>query len=158
MIFTTDGPSVVRAEISDATGRSRVCLWQGTDIGARRCDTVRNGSLEWPVFGPESIAWTLSLIGANESAAPTVNVTLNFHANAPTVEFQNLLYNGPSTPGYNGLTWSIDTMAQGSIGGDRDLRTDAAAELPRLDLGGRGRRSPETRLSRTSRASPSRRM
>ena len=108
LLFTTDGPSVVRAEISGATARSRVCLWQGTDVINRQCETLRNGAMEWPVFGPGQVAWTLSLIGANETTAPTVDIALAFNADAPSVEFQNLHYAGPSNPAYNGLTWAVD--------------------------------------------------
>lgn len=116
LLFTTDGPSVVRAEISDATARSRMCLWQGTDVAARRCDTLRNGSIEWPIFESGSVSWTLSLIGANETSTPIVDLSLHFNANAASVTFQNLLFNGPSAPAYNGLTWAIDTLSQGAIG------------------------------------------
>ena len=114
-VFTTDGPSIVRAEISNATGRSRVCLWQGTDVINRQCDTFRNGQIEWPVFGSGSVDWTLSLIGANETTSPTVDVALAFNANAPSVEFQNLHYAGPSNPSYNGLTWAVD-VGRGTLG------------------------------------------
>jgi hypothetical protein len=114
-VFSTDGPTIVRAELSDSTGRSRMCLWQGTDIAGRLCDTVRNGALEFPVFDNVSRQWTLSLIGANETTAPTVDLTLDFHANAPTVDITNLRYEGTPTPAYNGLTFSLDTLGAGTL-------------------------------------------
>ena len=115
LVFTTDGPSIVRAEISNATARSRVCLWQGTDVINRQCQTFRNGVIEWPVFGNGSVGWTLSLIGANGTTSPTVDVAVAFNANAPSVEFQNLRYDGPSNPPYNGLSWAVD-VGQGTFG------------------------------------------
>jgi hypothetical protein len=115
LVFTTDGPTVVRAELSEATARSRVCLWVGTDIAGRQCDTMRNGAIQVPVFDNVSRQWTVSLIGANETSAPTVDLTLDFNANAPLVDFTNLRYQGTTTPAYNGLTATVDTLATGQL-------------------------------------------
>ena len=123
LVFTTDGPTIVRAELSDATARSRVCLWVGTDIANRQCDTMRNGAIQVPVFDNIARQWTLSLIGANETSAPTVDLTLGFNANAPMVDFTNLRYQGMPTPAYNGLSAAVDTLATGqlTVNGSFDL-------------------------------------
>jgi hypothetical protein len=115
LVFNTDGPTVVRAELSDATGRSRICLWQGTDIAGRLCDTMRNGAIEFPLFDDISREWTLSLIGASETSAPTVDLTLGFNANVPLVDFTNLRYHGMPTPDYNGLMSAVDTLGTGQL-------------------------------------------
>jgi hypothetical protein len=114
-VFTTDGPTIVHAALANATGRSRVCLWQGTDIANRVCDTIRNGAIDFPVFDDVPRQWTLSLIGANETTAPTVDVTLDFNANAPAVDLQNLRFQGPPSPAYNGLNAAVDTIATGQL-------------------------------------------
>lgn len=122
LVFTTDGPTIVRAEIADATARTRVCLWQTTEIAGRVCDTFRNGVIEFPVFDSASRGWTLSLIGANETSAPTVDLTLDFNAHAPLVDFSNLRYQGAPSPAYNGINVSLDTLGVGqlSINGEFD--------------------------------------
>ena len=115
LVFNTDGPTIVHAELTNATDRSRVCLWQGTDVAGRVCDTIRNGAVDFPVFDDMPRQWTLSLIGANETSAPNVDVTLDFNANAPVVEFQNLRFQGTPSPEYNGLNAAVDTLATGQL-------------------------------------------
>ena len=67
------------------------------------------------MFDNISREWTLSLIGANETSAPTVDLTLDFNANAPLVDFTNLRYQGMPTPAYNGLSAPVDTLGTGQL-------------------------------------------
>ena len=46
IVFDVDGPSLIRAELSNASARARVCLWQGNQVQNRQCDDIRNGVLE----------------------------------------------------------------------------------------------------------------
>jgi hypothetical protein len=115
LLFATDGPSIIRATISNSTGRSRVCLWQGTNVAGRTCDTVRDGAVEFPVFDAGSLNWTLTLIGATESSAPTVDVTLDFNAFTPLVTFENIRFQGTTAPTLNGVTAAIDTSGPGQL-------------------------------------------
>ena len=55
------------------------------------------------------------MIGANNNISPYVTLVLDFNADAPSVRFDNLRFQGMLMQNYNGLTASVDTQAGGSI-------------------------------------------
>ena len=114
VLFGVDGPSLVRVELGDSTGRTRVCLWQGDLVEQRVCRTIRNGVLEQAVYDAGSTDWTISLISADTSTSPVVDLTIDFNANAPSVAFENVRFQGIPVANYNGITAAFDALP-GSI-------------------------------------------
>jgi hypothetical protein len=115
LLFRVEGPSLIRAELSEATGRSRVCLWRGNQVEQRVCRSMRNGVLERPVFDTGFTNWTLTLIGVNDTTSPIVDLTLDFNAGEATVTFENFRFQGVPVPNYNGFTASVDTEGPGEL-------------------------------------------
>ena len=114
-LFRSDGPTTVRAEVSDASGRSRICIWRNNDVANRLCKTVRNGAVEWPVFEAAPVDWTVSLIGASETIGPTVDLTIDFNATLAAVQFQNVRFHVLPSPDYNGIHAAVDTLGEGTL-------------------------------------------
>lgn len=108
VLFDVDGPSLVRVELDNSTGRTRVCLWQGDLVEQRICQTIRNGVLEQAVYDVGSTDWTISLISADTSTSPVVDLTVDFNANSPSVKFENLRFQGTPVANYNGLAAAFD--------------------------------------------------
>ena len=115
LIFGVDGPSLIRAQISSATGRVRMCLWQGNEVEDRVCRSMGNGVLEQPVFDAGSTSWTLTLISANGTTTPTLDLALDFNAISPSVDLENFRFQGTPVPFYNGMDVVIDALADGSL-------------------------------------------
>lgn len=115
VLFNVDGPSLISAQLSDATGRSRVCLWQGNLVEQRQCMSMRNGRLEHAVFDAGQTSWTLSLIGIDAETSPTIDLTLDFNATSPLVTFENLRFQGIPIENYNGITAEVDAPQAGQL-------------------------------------------
>ena len=115
LIFGVDGPSVIRAQVSDATGRARVCLWQGNDVVGRECRSMGNGVMEHAVFDAGSTSWTLTLISANSTTSPTVSLALDFNADAPSVALENFRFQGVPVDNYNGFTAAVEAAGTGEL-------------------------------------------
>ena len=117
LLFTTDGPSLIQADISNATANARVCLWEGDDVENQECITTRpNGTLSHPTFGAGSAQWTLTVIARSTTAAATADVTLDFNAHAPAIDYENFRFQGVPVPGYNGWTAAIDVSPGSQVG------------------------------------------
>jgi hypothetical protein len=114
-LFKVDGPSLIRATLSNTSGRTRACLWQGNLVEQRQCATIRNGTLEHAVFDTGQTSWTLSLIGSEQALGPVVDLTLDFNATAPSVAVENLRFQGTPTPNYNGIIAEVDALFDGSL-------------------------------------------
>ena len=116
--FGVDGPGVISARTSNSTGRVQVCIWRGSMIQNRVCETFRNGVVEVanPVVDPPHTNWTVTVIGTQAGATPTVDLTIDFNADGPaTVRFDRLRFNGTSTPAYNGLITLVSPLAGGNL-------------------------------------------
>jgi hypothetical protein len=120
-LFTVDGPSVIRATTSNASGQVRLCIWRGNNEENATCREFRNGVLEEIVVDDGSTSWTLTAISASGTAARVTDLTIEFNANAPVVEFRDFRWQGDQNPSYNGLTAAIDpTPGDLSVAGEFD--------------------------------------
>lgn len=115
VLFHVDGPSLIRATLTNSSGRARVCLWQGDDVEGRTCDTIKNGTLDRAVFETGQTSWTLSLIGIEQAIGPVVDLTLDFNANSPSVDVRNVRFQGVPATNYNGITAAVDTNGTGEL-------------------------------------------
>ena len=67
--FGVDGPSLIRAEMSNASADAKICLWKGNQVQDSSVRTAfSNGVLEHATFDAGSSNWTLTLIGADDEA------------------------------------------------------------------------------------------
>jgi hypothetical protein len=123
IVFGVDGPSLIRAELSNASARARVCLWQGNQVQARQCDDIRNGVLERATFDTGSSNWTLTLISTSTTAGAVVDLALDFNATAPTADLRDFRFQGTPTPAYNGYTAAVEANGTGdlTVTGDFDF-------------------------------------
>ena len=126
VLFSVDGPSLIRAQLSNSSGDARVCLWPGNLVQQRECETIRDGSLEHVVLDAGQTTWTLSLIGFDATTAPVLDLTLDFNATAPLVTFENLRFQGVPVANYNGITAEVDASAAG------ELRVEGTFEIGEL--------------------------
>ena len=106
---------LIRAELSNASARARVCLWQGNAVGARQCDDIRNGVLEHASFDTGSSNWTLTLISTSTTAGATVDLALDFNATSPTADLRDFRFQGTPTPAYNGYTAAVEASGTGNL-------------------------------------------
>jgi len=112
--FNTDGPSLVTAAISNASGQVRVCLWREPLREQAVCKTTRNGSVEQSTTDGGSGTWTVQLI-ANGSA-PSATLAIQFNANQPSATLDSFRFQGTSSPDYNGFDAQVEALASGNIG------------------------------------------
>ena len=108
LLFTVDGPSVIRATTSNASGQVRLCIWQGNNEENAICREFRNGTLEEIVVADGSTNWTITAISASGTAQRSTDLTLEFNANGPSVQFRDFRWQGEANPNYNGLTAALD--------------------------------------------------
>lgn len=108
--FEIDGQSLLHAAVSNATGGVQLCVWREAVNDERVCQTGRNIALDRAVLDTGSGLWHVSMLGA-KGVAPTAALTVDFNANAPSVQFDNFRFYGTSNPPYNGFTAGIDTGA-----------------------------------------------
>ena len=123
LLFTVDGPSVIRATTSNASGTVRLCIWQGNNAQNQRCTPqgFRNGTFQEIVVADGSTNWTLTAISASQTAQRVTDVTIEFNANAPTVQFRDFRWQGDPNPNYNGITAAIDpTPGDLAVAGEFD--------------------------------------
>lgn len=113
--FTVDGESLIDAEISDASGAARLCIWTEAVDDQRECHTVQTGGFSKAVVGTPSSIWHVSMIGPAKAAAPTATLTVHFNANSPSVSLNNFRYTGTSNPAYNGFQAQMTTQSDGTM-------------------------------------------
>jgi hypothetical protein len=110
LTFEVDGPSLIHAAITNSSGQVQLCVWREAVADERTCDTGRSVVIEHAVTDSGSGLWHVSLIGA-KGVAPSAGLTLDFNANAPSVQLNNIRFNGTSNGAYNGFTAAVDTGA-----------------------------------------------
>jgi hypothetical protein len=115
ILFGVDGPSLIRAELSNSSAQAKVCLWQGNNVQGRQCQDIRNGVLEHPVFNDGSTKWTLTLISASTTGAATVDLALDFNATAPSATLADFRFQGTPTPAYNGYNAAVEAGGTGNL-------------------------------------------
>ncbi len=114
--FNVDGPSLITAKLSNVSaGQVRACLWQGDDVLAKTCRTTHGGKLQVATFGAGQTTWHLSLIGNHQQVSPYVDLDLGFNTDQPSVRFDNLRFQGIPIPNYNGLTATVEALADGQL-------------------------------------------
>ena len=125
--FSVDGPSLLRVTLSNATARSRVCMWPGDRVNSQACDEFRNGSLERATPSDLPETWTVTLIGATATASPVVDVAIDFNANDPEATLSDFRFLGVPQTNYNGFAAEFDVttapggQAQIDVNGEFDL-------------------------------------
>jgi len=115
--FSVDGQSLISARLTSiSAGPVRMCLWKGDDATNKLCAAnERKPKIKQAVFDSGTTTWHLSLIGANNNISPYVTLVLDFNAEAPSVHFDNLRFQGTPVPNYNGLTALVATEGSGTI-------------------------------------------
>jgi hypothetical protein len=113
--FTVDGPSLLRARLSDVPsgGRVRLCMFREQVNDERDCARLRNGTLERTVTDTGSSEWTVSMLGVD--SAPRVTLTVDFNAQQPAVELGSFRYNGTTDNAYNGFLVQVPAAANGQL-------------------------------------------
>jgi hypothetical protein len=102
LTFEIDGPSLLTATVSQATGNVQLCVWREAVDDERTCDTGRAVSIVHPVSDSDNTLWHASMIGA-KGVAPSAALTIDFNANAPSVSLDDFRFYGSSNPPYNGF-------------------------------------------------------
>lgn len=115
--FSVDGQSLISARVTSiSAGPVHMCLWQGDDATNKLCAAnERKPRVKQAVFDSGTTTWHLLLSGANNNISPYVTLVLDFNANAPSVRFDNLRFQGTPLPNYNGLTATVATQGSGAI-------------------------------------------
>jgi hypothetical protein len=110
LTFEIDGPSLIHAAVSDASGQVQLCVWREAVDDERTCLTGRNVVIDHTVTDSGSGLWHVSMIGG-KGVTPSAALTLDFNANAPSVQLNNFRFYGTSNAAYNGFTAAVDTGA-----------------------------------------------
>lgn len=110
LTFEIDGQSDLKTVVSNASGRVQLCVWREAVDDQRACQTGTNVVLERAVTDTASTLWHASIIGA-KGVSPSAALTLDFNANAPSVELDNFRFYGASNAPYNGFTAHFDAAA-----------------------------------------------
>lgn len=111
--FNTDGPSIVTAAVSNATGQVRLCLWQEPQRDEAVCRSTRNGSVQSFTVDPGLATWTASVF-ANGST-PTIALEVDFNANAPSVTLDSFRWSGTDSGTFNGFDAVVNSLAAGDM-------------------------------------------
>ena len=111
IVFGVDGPSLIRAELSNASGSAKVCLWKGNQVQARQCDDIRNGVLERATLDAGSSNWTLTLISTSTTGPVTVDLAgLEGQATDLTFITDPSLPAVPANSDYDWSVWAAPTI------------------------------------------------
>jgi hypothetical protein len=116
--FVAEGPGRIEASLSDVSfGRVRMCLWQGDQFNVRdnECQTVRRGALERDIAGGGPTSWTVSLIGSEAGASPTVSIRIRWPTNDARMHLSGFRFQGSEIQNYNGFTAEVEPAADGEI-------------------------------------------
>ena len=144
LTFEIDGPSLLHAAISDASGLVQLCVWREDVNDERMCDTGNNVVLERTITDAGNGLWHVSMIGG-KGVTPTAALTVDFNAANANVQLDNFRYRGTSDPNYNGFRAGFDagngelkvqfTFDDGDSGGSYDYHVvvQRGAHDPLLD-------------------------
>jgi hypothetical protein len=115
--FRADGPGIIRAQLSRVTGRVRACIWQGDPRSptAQSCRTLRRGTVERELIAGGPQIFTLSLIGTEAGASPSVSVRISFPTTAPGMHLEGFRFQGQDNEGYNGFLAEVRAAAAGTL-------------------------------------------
>lgn len=112
--FEVDGQSLLRAQVSGATGPVQLCLWREAVDDQRTCHTAHSVIIQHAVLDAGSTIWHASIIGA-AGGAPVASLAVTFNSTGPNIQLDNFRYLGKSRPSYNGFEAVLTTSAAGDL-------------------------------------------
>ena len=134
--FVSDGPGTVSAEIDQSSPLDSTTLCVAVDSAGPRCATGATPGVTVGVATAHS-RWTVTLASAYESS-PTVDVTLSWRTDHPSMALSNCLFQGyPNPDSVRTLMADFTTRGAGNLSVDAAWsRTSVAATLTLADLSG----------------------
>ncbi|HEY7599045.1 MAG TPA: hypothetical protein VH741_03885 [Candidatus Limnocylindrales bacterium] len=116
--LTVDGPGRIEASVQEVSfGRVRLCLWRGdpSDVRDNECQTDRRPALSRDVATAGPTTWTVSLIGSQAGASPTVDLRLRWPTADARIALSGFRFQGSEIQNYNGFMAEVDSASDGSI-------------------------------------------
>jgi hypothetical protein len=130
--FESEGPGEVRAAVSNVSaGEIELCLWIGDRDAVQdlECETMSEGSLSRATSATGPVRWTVSISGADGSAA-SADVALRFNSTAPAILLRNFRFQGTFAPEYNGFTAIVNARTPGPLTLEAEWPDGADGEYP----------------------------
>jgi hypothetical protein len=116
--FVAQGPGRIEAEVSNVSfGRVRICLWPGEppEPADADCRTTRGDRIRQRLDSGEPQAWTVSVIGSQAGASPSVDLRLAWPAPAAEVRLEGFRFQGEAIENYNGFVAELAPTADGEL-------------------------------------------
>jgi hypothetical protein len=133
LTFSAEGPGRIEASLSDVSfGRVRMCLWRGDPSNVRddECQTSRRGALNRDIAAGGPTTWTVSLIGSQAGASPSVTMRLRWPTNDARMHISGFRFQGAEIENYNGFTAVVETAADGDIAIDATFDDSVGGSYP----------------------------
>jgi hypothetical protein len=115
--FHSDGPGQVMAAVSAATGgKVEICIFRGSPeapLTTPFCRQMQSSALRATVS--RDADWTVTVIGANVTTTPIIDLSLTFRADHPFVHVRNFRFQGTSVPPYNGFVAIVQARGAGAF-------------------------------------------
>jgi hypothetical protein len=113
LTFLSDGPATVTARVSNSSTLTRTHLCVAVTGRAPVCHDGATGSVTRRVSSGH-VSWTVTLTGIGITT-PTVDLTLTFRADHPSVKLTGFRFDGTSQAGNNGFIARMRPRAGGNL-------------------------------------------